>query len=381
MNVPDSQNLTQRCLEMAEFGRAELRHDLVERDRRGLFLDDNWQACARKGVLGLYLPAEYGGSGHNLATTVRLLEALGYGCPDNGLTLALNGQMWAVQEPLFQFGSEFQKQRYLPGLINGQIKGAHGMTEPESGSNAFDLKTTATPTEDGFLLNGMKTYIGLGPVAALILVFATVDPTRGRWGISAFLVDGDSPGVTLGEPQCKLGLRTGPMGDVTFRDVFVPTQNLLGKPGSGSSIFNASMDYERSFIFASHVGSMARQLDETIAFARQRSVSGHPIGKYQAVSHRIAEMKMRLETARLHLYRVADLLDQGKSIPLEAALTKLAISEAFVQNSIDAIRIHGGRGYLSEFGIDRDLRDALGGVIYSGTSDIQRNLIAGLLGL
>ena len=381
MNVHRSKTLQQLCQDMTDFGRDELQHNLVERDHNESFLDDNWQACAAKGVLGLYLPGDLGGAEHSLSTTVRLMEALGYGCPDNGLTLALNGQMWAVQEPILKFGTEQQTQEYLPRLINGELKGAHGMTEPESGSNAFDLNTTAEKTDGGFILNGTKTYIGLGPVAGLILTFATVDPTRGRWGICTFLVEGDAKGVTLGEARSKMGLRTGPMGDVIFENVFVPEENLLGNIGSGSSIFNSSMDYERSFIFASHVGSMARQLDETIAYARSRSVSGNPIGKYQSISNRIAEMKMRLDTSRLHLYRCADLLDQGKSIPLEAAMAKLVISEAFVDNSIDAIRVNGGRGYLSEHGVDRDLRDALGGVIYSGTSDIQRNLIAGLLGL
>jgi alkylation response protein AidB-like acyl-CoA dehydrogenase len=381
MNDIAAEALTQLCDEMTRFAGEELRYDLVERDRHGQFLDDNWQACARKGVLGLYLPRQYGGSGYSISTTVRLLEALGYGCPDNGLTLALNGQMWAVQEPILKFGTEAQKEKYLPPLIRGEIKGAHGMTEPASGSNAFDLSTTADKVDGGFVLNGHKTYIGLGPVAGLILVFATLDPARGRWGISAFLVDGDSPGVTLGPPQGKMGLRTGPMGDVVLRDVFVPDDNQLGKPGAGASIFNASMDYERSFIFASHVGSMARQLDECVAYARTRTLADTPIGKHQAISHRIAGMKLRLETSRLHLYRAAELLDLGKNIPLEAAMAKLAISEAFVQNSLDAIRVHGGQGYLSEPGIERDLRDAVGGVIYSGTSDIQRNLIAGLLGL
>ena len=381
MTFSHNKNQQALCDDMIRFAQEQLTRDLVRRDREQVFLDENWQACASKGVLGLYIPTEYGGQGHSIANSVRMMEAIGFGCPDNGLTLALNGQMWAVQEPILKFGTEQQKRKYLPRLINGELKGAHGMTEPESGSNAFDLNTTATKTDGGYLLNGNKTYIGLGPVAGLILVFATVDASKGRWGISAFIVEADSAGVTLGNAVGKLGLRTGPMGDITFTDTFVPEENLLGNIGSGSSIFNSSMDFERSFIFASHVGSMARQLEQTVEFAKSRSISGSPIGKHQAVSHRIAEMKVRLETSRLHMYRAAELLDQGKSIPLEAATTKLVISEAFVQNSLDAIRIHGGKGYLSEEGVERNLRDALGGVIYSGTSDIQRNLIAGLLGL
>jgi hypothetical protein len=367
--------------EISHFAAHELVHDLVERDRAGLFLEQNWQAIAKKGIFGLYLPQEYGGSGHSMVTTIRAMEALGYGCADNGLTLAVNGQMWAVQEPIFRFGTEDQKRRYLTRLIDGTYKGAHGMTEPESGSDAFSLRTTAEKVEGGYRLNGTKVYIGLGPVADIILTFATVNPKYGSWGVTAFIVDAKSPGITLGEPQSKMGLRTGYMGSIEYKDVFVPAENLLGREGSGASIFNASMDYERSFIFASHVGSMARQLDEAIAYANERKQGGQSIGKYQAVAHRIADMKIRLETARLFLYRCAWLIDQGDPIPLDAAMAKLTISELFVENSMDAIRVHGGRGYLSETGVERDLRDAVGGVLYSGTSDIQRNMIAGLLGL
>lgn len=364
-----------------QFAREHLQTDLVERDMAGTFSDENWQACAQNGIFGLYIPECYGGSGYDMVTTIHALEALGYGCADNGLTLAINGQMWAVQEPILQFGTEQQKEKYLPKLIDGTIKGAHGMTEPESGSDAFSLQTTAKKVEGGYVLNGEKMFIGLGPVAGLILVFATVKPELGRWGVTAFLVDGDAEGLTLSPAQSKMGLRTGPMGDVSLQDVFVPTENLLGKEGSGAAIFNASMKYERSFIFASHIGSMARQLDESIAYVTHRKQGGQPIGKYQSVSNRIADMKVRLETARHFLYKAAWCIDQKKDSTLEAAMAKLVISELFVENSVDAIRVHGGRGYLTEFGIERDLRDALGGVLYSGTSDIQRNLIAGLLGL
>ena len=334
-----------------------------------------------KGIFGLFVPKEFGGSGYDMVTTIPMLEALGYGCPDNGLTLAINGQMWAVQEPILKFGTEDQKHKFIPKLIDGTWKGAHGMTESESGSNAFQLTTSAVSVEGGYLLNGSKIYIGLGPVADIILTFASTNLARGRWGISAFVVDASSAGVKLSQPQSKMGLRTAPLGEIQFKDVFVPADRLLGKEGAGASIFNASMDYERSFIFASHVGSMARQLDEVIAFAKSRNVGGQTISKHQSVSNRIADMKVRLETARLFLQKSAWLVDQGKPIPLEAAMAKLVISELFVENSLSAVRIHGGKGYLTEFGVERDLRDALGGVIYSGTSDIQRNLIAAMLGL
>lgn len=355
--------------------------NLVERDHSGTFLEENWQAVAQQGLFGLHMPEDYGGQGYDMVTSVRAMEALGYGHPDNGFTLAVNGQLWSIQEPIAKFGSPDLKQKYLPKLIDGTFKASDGVTEPESGSDAFSLTTTATKVDGGYRLNGHKMFIGMGPVADIVLVYATLNPDRGRWGITAFIVETSSEGLVRGEHQGKMGLRTSPIGDIEFHDVFVPSENILGREGAGASIFNDSMDYERSFIFASHVGSMARQLDETIAYANKRKQGGQSIGKYQAVSHRVANMKMRLETARHYLYKCAWLIDQKKSIPMEAAMAKVAISEAFVENSLDAVRIHGGRGYLTEFGVERDLRDAVGGVLYGGTSDIQRNLIAGLLGL
>ena len=381
MQVTDMRQEAERIQEIREFAESKLKFgDCGDQFDANRFAS-NWKACASQGVFGLYVPTEYGGSGNSLLTTVKALEALGYAFPDDGFTLGINGQMWAVQEPILRFGSEQQKKEFLPRLIDGRCIGAHGMTEEDSGSNAFGLQTTARKIDGGYLLNGKKIYIGLSPVCDLILTFATTDPDKGRWGISCFLVDAATPGVTLSPAMEKMGLRTGPMGEVEFDDAVVTEDRMLGKPGVGASIFNASMEYERSFIFASHVGSMARQLDDTIQFARDRKIGSQPIGKHQSVSNRIADMKIRLETSRMFLYRAAEKIDAGESTPLEAAMAKLVISESYVENSLSAIRIHGGKGYMSEHGIEKGLRNAIGGVIYSGTSDIQRNLIAGILGL
>lgn len=376
-------NDTQQTLwdDLLAFGRDELEHNLIERDAHAEFSEANWQAIAEKGILGLCMPQTYGGSGYDIVTTVHALEALGYGYPDNGMTLAVNGQIWSIQEPILKFGTDIQKQKYLPKMIDGTFKAADGITEPDSGSDAFALQTTATKVDGGYLLNGNKTYIGFAPIADVILAFATVNPDVGHWGVTTFIVDAGSDGITLSEAKSKMGLRTSPLGDITFKDVFVPDENILGRAGSGASIFNATMVYERGFIFASHIGAMARQLDTAIKFVKERQVGGQSIGKYQAISHRIANMKIRLETARMFIYKTASLVDHNKNANLESAMAKLAISECFVENSFDAIRVHGGRGYLSEYGIERDLRDAMGGVIYGGTSDIQRNVIAALLGL
>ena len=381
MNFGPTQEQVALCDQMKSFSKNTLGKDLAARDAAGEFRREDWEACAKEGVFGLNTPKELGGSGHDVLTSVLMLEALGHGSPDNGLSLAINGQVWCVQAPILKFGSDFQREKYVKGMVDGSMIGAHAMTEEESGSDAFGMKSTAEQTDGGYILNGRKIYVGMAPVADCILVFVSTDPSRGRWGISTFIVDAKSEGVTLHPAQEKMGLRTVPTGAIEFENVFVPVENMIGKPGSGASIFTASMDYERSFIFTSHVGSMARQLDQAIEFSRTRQQLGQPIGKLQSISNRIADMKLRLETSRLLLYKCASLLDQGKSIPMEAAMANLHIAESFVENSLASIRIHGGKGYMSAFEVERDLRDAVGGVIYSGTSDIQRNLIAGLLGL
>jgi len=364
-----------------EFARNELNEGLVERDHRAEFSRENWQKMARFGIQGLSMPEEYGGTDSDILTTMLIMEALGYGCRDNGLIFAVNAQMWSIQLPILLFGTAEQKAKYLPGLIKGDTIGAHGMTEPGSGSDAFSLRTRAEKVDGGYVLNGTKMYVTNAPAADIAIVFATRNPEVGRWGISAFLVEKGTNGFSASRDMKKMGLRTAPLGEVVLQDCFVPEENRLGPEGAGGSVFESSMEWERSCILASHVGAMERQLEENIRYARERKQYKQSIGKFQSVSNRIADMKMRLETARLMLYKVAWLKKTGRRAHMEAAIAKLYLSECFVDSSMDAIRVHGGYGYMAESQVERDLRDAIGGTIYSGTSDIQRSIIARLLGL
>jgi alkylation response protein AidB-like acyl-CoA dehydrogenase len=364
-----------------DFAQKELSTGLLERDRAGELSREHWLKCAQFGLLGLAIPEAYGGSGVDVLTAMLVMEGLGYGCRDNGLIFAMNAQMWSVQHPILTFGTDEQKQKYLPRFCSGEIIGAHGMSEPDSGSDAYSLRTTARRVTDGYVLNGTKTFVTNAPLAQVALVFATVDKSKGFGGITAFLVETGTPGFSVGRPIDKMGLRTSPMGELVFEDCFLPAENRLGREGAGSSIFNDSMEWERSCILGSHVGAMERQLELCIRYARERRQFNQPIGKFQSVSNRIADMKLRLETARLLLYKVAWLKKAGKPAIMEAALAKLYLSESFVQSSLDAIRTMGGYGYMSEFEVERDLRDAIGGTIYSGTSDVQRVIIARFLGL
>ncbi len=364
-----------------KFAKNELNSDTSERDRKSLFDKNLWRKCAQFGIQGLAIPEKYGGLGADPLTTILALEGLGYGCRDNGLNFALNSQMWSVQPTILDFGSETQKERYLPGLCRGELIGAYGMTEPDSGSDAFSLRTRAQKQDDGYVLNGTKTLVTFAPLADFVVVFATIDPELGKWGITVFVVDKDTPGFKVSRQMNKMGLRTVPIGELIFEDCFVPEAQRIGPEGAGASIFNSAQEWERSIILTSQLGVMERQLEQAIQYASNRRQFGQPIGKFQSVSNRIADMKLRLETARLLTYKVAWLKSLGKPVMMDAALAKLHLSECFVESSLDAIRIHGGYGYMTEFEVERDLRDAVGGTLYGGTSDIQRNIVAGFLGL
>ncbi|MBI1722718.1 MAG: acyl-CoA dehydrogenase family protein [Gemmatimonadetes bacterium] len=366
---------------IASFAQKELNDHTVEHDHAGIFPRDLWRKAAEFGILGLPFPEEYGGSGQDILTTLFALEALGYGCRDNGLIFGLNAQMWAVQTPIVRYGSDAQKQAYLPKLISGAWIGAHGMTEPDAGSDAFALSTAAVKRGDRYVLNGTKIFTSNAPTADLFLIFATMNRKRGFMGITAFLIDKGTPGLSVSKPIEKMGLRTSPMGEVVLENCEVGPDQRLGREGNGGTIFKHSMMWERCSILASYVGTMQRQIEVCTRYAKERRQFDSPIGAFQAVSHRIVDMKVRLESARLLLYRAGWLRARGEEAGMEVAMAKLYLSEAAVQNALDAIQVHGGYGYTTEFGIERELRDAVGGRLYSGTSEIQKELIAGALGL
>lgn len=365
-----------------DFAQGQLGNERVfEHDRDSTFPREDWDRCAAQGLLRLSVPEEYGGEGLDLLTAMLMMEGFGYGCADNGLAFAINTQLWTVQLPIAEFGTEVQKRRFLPGMTDGRLIGAHALSEPESGSDAFSLKMTAEKVDGGYVLNGVKHLITLGPIADVALVFASTNPGAGRWGITGFLVARETGGFSASPSRDKMGLRTVPFGELHFENCFVRDDDRLGAEGAGVSISTHSLELERCCILASQLGAMQRQLETAIDRAKTREQFGQPIGKFQSVSNRIVDMRLRIETAQLLLYKVAWLKQRGRPAMLEAALLKLHLSESFVASGLDAIRIHGGEGYVSERGVERDLRDAIGGVLYAGTSDIQRNIVAAMLGL
>lgn len=365
----------------AAFARRQLDRDLAAREEAGEFSRAAWQACAGFGVQALPVPTELGGGGADILTTVLVMEGLGYGCHDNGLIFSLNAQMWSLELPLVKFGTPEQQEAYLPGLMSGDLIGAHAITESESGSDAFHMRTRAECRDGGYVLTGTKQYITNAPISDVVLVFAAHVDKPPMSGISAFLVEKGTPGCTVTRHMEKMGLRTSPMAEVVLDGCFVSAENRLGPEGAGMAIFNSTMGWERSCILASALGAMQRQLEACVQYARERKQFGQPIGKFRAVADKLADMYLRLEAARLLIYQAAWLAQQGGAGLAEAAAAKLFTSEAWIASSLDAVQVHGAYGYMKESGIERDLRDAVASTIYSGTSEIQRVILAQMLGV
>ena len=376
-------NWTKKQIELKkkviEFASKKLNENIIEQDNLGEFPRQKWLDCASFGIQGAIIPEEYNGLDLDISSAVLLMEGLGYGCKDNGLLFSINAHIWGCEIPILHFGTDEQKNKYLPGLSKGSLIGAHGMTEPDSGSDAFSLKTTAVKKGNSYILNGRKTFITNAPTADLFISYARIPQKNHRSKISCLIVERGMGGVSVSKKIDKMGLKTSPYGDIIFEDCIVPEENLLGKEGLGQAVFNNSMAEERAFILATHVGLMERQLEECLSYSKKRIQFNKRIFKFQSISNMLADMKVRLEASRLLVYKVAWLRDQKKNAFLDSSITKLFVSESCIKNSLSAIRIYGGYGYSTEYEIERQLRDSIGSVLYSGTSEIQRNIIAELL--
>jgi len=367
---------------IVKFAQRELNEGARDRDREQAFSSELWRKCAEIGIPGLPVPEEYGGSGFDALSCAVALEALGYGCHDGGLAFSLCAHLLACVVPVWKHGSAEQKRCFLPALCDGSQIGMHAITEPGSGSDTFSMRTRARKEGDRWRISGAKTFVSNGPTGDLAIVFAVTDPGKGfHGGVTAFLVPTGLPGFSCGRKLEKMGLRSSPVGEIFLEEVEVPDDAVLGAVGGGSAVFATAMDWERILLVATHVGATERLLETSIAYARTRSQFGQPIGKFQAVAHKIADMKTQLEAARLLLYRSAWRLEHARNASLDASITKLFVSEILVKAALDTVQIHGGYGFMAEYDVERALRDAVGATIYSGTSEMQRNIIARWLGL
>lgn len=370
------------CDAITHFAESELNKDLIDRDKNQVFDRKLWDQCGDMGLTGLAVDPEFGGMGYDAVTTSMALEALGYGCHDSGLVFSICAHLLACVIPISKHGSDMQKTEILPDLCSGKYIAVNAMTEPGTGSSPFSMKSTAKAVDGGYLLNGTKIFSTNGPIADMAVVYALTDKDKGfHGGISAFIVKTDTPGFEVGQKFEKMGLRTSPIGELIFNDVFVSSDHVLGEVGGGARIFSESMDWERACLVSAHVGTMRRLIEKAVDYARTRVQGGIAIGKNQAVSHRLASMRTNLEASRLMALSGAWSLDNTRFSSLNASMTKLFVSETYQKVTAENLQIYGGNGFMVECEHERYVRDATGSTIYSGTSDIQRNIIAGWMGL
>lgn len=331
--------------------------------------------CAKLGFFKHAIPTDKGGYGNGYTDLVVAHEALGKDSLDNGLLLSINAHLWGSVFPLLNYGSETQQQQYLTTLLSGDLIAGHAITEPQAGSDLNALEMTATSTDEGFILNGHKRFITNSPVADLLVVYAHLDNK-----LSAFIVHADDEGANFADKPEVTGCKSATMGDVILENCLIPHTRQLGKTGAGNIMIQQALELERAFIFAGISGVMDWQLKTIIQASRQRQVNGSHLGKNQAISHKIADMKLRLDSVKLWVNECARLKDNNKRITLASAQTKLFAAEAFLQSSLDAVQIIGSSSLITNSPMAELVNDALASRLFSGSSEIQKNIIAALLG-
>jgi alkylation response protein AidB-like acyl-CoA dehydrogenase len=345
------------------------------------FTRAEWKLCASLGLLGLSIPKRYGGEGYGFLTTARAAEAFGRGAPDMGIVFSAMAHLFACAMPIVEHGDEEMRRQLLPRLSSGEWVGANAITEEGAGSDATRLATRAERAGENYVLTGAKCFVSNGPAADVFIVYASSQPELGYLGVSAFVVERDTRGLIIGEPFEKLGLDRCPASTLCLDGCVVPAHRRLGAEGQGAAIFQAAMRWERACLFAAYAGRIERLAELCADHARTRHQFGRPIGANQAISHRLARMQVRLDAARLLLWRACWRLDQDEPASADVAMAKLAISEAAVESAMDAVQIFGGDGIRGDRGIERELRDAVPSMIFSGTSEMQLELIVRELGL
>ena len=347
-------------------------------DTLEVFSISQWRDISEYGLLGLTVAEQYGGLELSYLTAAMAIEAMGYSCKNNGLVFAVNNHLWVAQQIIQLFGSDNVKNKYLPDMVNGKKIGAFALSEADAGSDAYNMSTTVIETEDSYILNGNKAFISNGPIGDVFVVIA-VTRHLPRKELSAFIVEKECIGFSKGPEIQKMGLGACPMCELIFQDCAIPKENLLGKLNQGSFILSTALELERIFEFAPHIGAMKRVIEKCVEHVNNRKQFQKKLSEYQALTHKIADMHVAVEMARQYLYKVAWLKDQRKNAFAEASTLKLFVSERYIETCKDAMQIFGGYGYSKEYGIERELRDAMACSVYSGTSEIQRNTIFSFL--
>jgi len=361
-----------------DFAQNEIAPIAAEFDESGEFPSHTIMKMGELGLMGIEVPEEYGGAGMDTLAYVLALEEISKADAAHGTIMSVNNSLFCYG--LLRFGTEAQKQKYLRAVASGKHVGAYSLTEPMSGSDAGTMRTRAVRDGDCYVLNGRKSWVSSGPVAKYIVVFSMTAPEKKQRGITAFIIETDRPGFSVGKKEPKLGIRASATSEILFEDCRVPVENRLGEEGEGFKIAMAVLDAGRIGIASQALGIAEAAYEASLEYARQREAFGQKIGEFQGISFKLADMKTRIEAARLLIYSAAMAKERskktGERFTLEASIAKLFASETAMFVTHAAVQIHGGMGYSKELPIERYFRDAKITEIYEGTSEIQRLVIS-----
>ena len=370
--LTDEQQLIREAVR--EFAQAEVAPIAAELDRDHRFPYELLPKLAELNLMGMPFPEKEGGAGADYVSYVIAIEELSRACASTGIIVSAHTSL--ATWPVYRFGTEAQKERYLHGMASGRSLGAFALTEPAAGTDAGAGTTTAALHADGYALNGTKMFITNAPFADVYIVFAKTDPERGTRGMSAFIVEKDTPGFSVGEAEHKLGIRGSSTPPVYFADCRIPREALLGAEGDGFKIAMQTLDGGRIGVSAQALGIAQAALDASVAYAKERVQFGKPIATLQAIQWMIADMATAVDAARLLVYRAASCVDKDRPYSTEGAMAKLFASETATRVADRAIQIHGGYGYTESYPVERNYRDAKITELYEGTSEVQRMVIS-----
>jgi butyryl-CoA dehydrogenase len=356
------------------FAETEVKPLAKEVDEKELFPVETVRKMARYGMMGIPFPKEWGGAGGDNLGYVMAVEAMSKVCGTTGVILSAHTSLCAA--PIYEYGTPEQKQKYLPALARGDKLGAFGLTEPNAGTDAAGQQTTAELKGDHYLLNGSKIFITNAGYADVYIIFAMTDRSKGTRGISAFIVEKEMPGFSIGKKEEKMGIRGSSTCELIFENVKVPAGNLLGKEGGGFGIAMKTLDGGRIGIAAQALGLAQGAIDETVAYVKERKQFNKPIAQFQNTQFQLADMQAKTDAARLLVYKAACLKDARQPYGVEAATAKLFASETAMEVTTKAVQLHGGYGYTREYPVERMMRDAKITEIYEGTSEVQRMVIS-----
>lgn len=366
--------------QVIRFARKEIVPRVQEHDLKGEFDFESFRKLGEFGILGLHFPENLGGSDADVVTTVMAGESLGEAGVDGGLTLAYGAHTFLCADTIFAHGTDAQREKYIPKLASGEWIGCMGLTEPGAGSDVASMTTRAEKKGDRYVLNGNKMFITNGPVADVAVVYAKTEKELKHAGVSAFIVEKGTPGYSAGKNLIKMGVRTSHTSELIFEDCIIPQENLVGQEGAGFLMAMQTVEWDRSALLAPFVGGMTYVLNKCIRYAKERYQFGRPIAQFQAIKHKLADIKIFIEAARSLVYRIAWSKDQGRPLNhLDAAVAKLFIGDWGLGPANDAVVLHGGYGYCHEYDVERNFRDSRLAPIGGGTSEIAKKIITKLI--